>query len=77
MLQTLDISNYEFGLQHRVLKILRFKYLILFQRLNSFNVCLILIKLGLLEQKRIILKKLNCFEKRTSKIELIRLILLG
>ena len=46
MLQTLDISNYEFvrsnnlslkGLQHRVLKILRFKYLTLFQRLNSFS----------------------------------------
>ena len=27
------------GLQHRVLKILRFKYLILFQRLNSFTKC--------------------------------------
>ena len=26
------------GLQHRVLKLLRFKYLILFQRLNSFEI---------------------------------------
>ena len=40
--QIIWVWNIIKGLQHRVLKILRFKYLILLQRLNSFAIMLIM-----------------------------------